>query len=401
MVQLALKCSALLAFVLLAQGAPVYKRISQNTPDAKTAWEAACNAAGGAEKCNPIAVNAIGTLLAAADPCAQQNSADQMIDLAKQLNNDPNMIKLAQIFAQQPRNSPDSLSVPYCQQAPKNQELNGLFQCQFQGVNPKSFFKNTPVGQAGTIPLGQNKPLDPAGSCPAHPDGPIPDGQQLVDIVGGAAGAGNSNNGSGNASVSAPSASSSAADATGTDSASSTTVSAPAATAAPPSTATATVSDDPSADPTDDCSDDPTATEAPSAAMTVPATASATEVSVAGAAAASATTDATAPTATTGSGSSGDFHAQNAKDAQALNVKFASLTKDSSCNEGDEACIDGGFAQCVGGKFVNMGCGPSTQCFALPLVNKPGTTITCDTPAGANAKITASGGQGDVTGKGN
>ncbi|KAI0308671.1 hypothetical protein OF83DRAFT_1192073 [Amylostereum chailletii] len=86
-----------------------YKRIAQNTVDAKTKWEAACDAAGGGQQCNPIAVTAIGTLLAAADSCAQQNSADQMIDLAKQLNNDPDMIKLAQIFAQQPRNTVSDL----------------------------------------------------------------------------------------------------------------------------------------------------------------------------------------------------------------------------------------------------------------------------------------------------
>lgn len=61
--------------------------------------------AGGADKCNPIAVTAFSTLLAAADPCAQQDSADAMIDLAKQLNNDADMIRLAQIFAQQPRNT--------------------------------------------------------------------------------------------------------------------------------------------------------------------------------------------------------------------------------------------------------------------------------------------------------
>ena len=61
--------------------------------------------AGGQDKCNPIAVTAFATLLAAADPCAQQDSADAMIDLAKQLNNDPDMIRLAQIFAQQPRNT--------------------------------------------------------------------------------------------------------------------------------------------------------------------------------------------------------------------------------------------------------------------------------------------------------
>jgi hypothetical protein len=50
-------------------------------------------------------VTAFSTLLAAAGPCEQQNAADQMIDLAKQLNDDAQMIKLAQIFRQQPRNT--------------------------------------------------------------------------------------------------------------------------------------------------------------------------------------------------------------------------------------------------------------------------------------------------------
>jgi hypothetical protein len=92
---------------------------------------------------------------------------------------------------------PNSLSVPYCQQKPRNQELNGLFQCQFQGVNPTKFADGSTVGAPGTIPLGQNGPLNPPGSCPANPSGPIPDGQQLVNIVqspgvAGASGAGNS-----------------------------------------------------------------------------------------------------------------------------------------------------------------------------------------------------------------
>ena len=85
-------------------------------------------AAGGGQQCQPVSQTAFMTLLAAAGPCDQQNAADQMVDLAKQLNNDANMIKFAQIFAQQPRNSPDSTQVPYCQQAPQNSELNGLFQ---------------------------------------------------------------------------------------------------------------------------------------------------------------------------------------------------------------------------------------------------------------------------------
>ena len=149
-------------------------------------------------------MTAFSTLLAAAGPCDQQNSADAMIDLAKQLNNNADMIKFAQIFAQQPRNTvshprrvlaptvpsinssssqPTSESVQYCQQAPKNAELNGLFQCQFQGAKADTFVGGVAVGGAGTIPFGLSAPLSPPGSCPANPSGPIPDGQQLSDIT--------------------------------------------------------------------------------------------------------------------------------------------------------------------------------------------------------------------------
>lgn len=139
-------------------------------------------AAGGADKCNPISITAFTTLLAAAGPCDQQNAGDQMIDLAKTLNNDADMIKFTQIFVQQPRNSPDSFSIPYCQQAPKNEELKGLFQCQFQGVKPE-FVGNLQPGAQGTVPFGLSSPVNPAGSCPAHTSGGIADGSQLVDIT--------------------------------------------------------------------------------------------------------------------------------------------------------------------------------------------------------------------------
>lgn len=105
-----------------------------------------------------------------------------MIDLAKQLNNDATMIQLTQIFMQQARNSPNSLSVPYCDQAPKNSELNGLFQCQFQGVST-TFVGNLQPGAAGTIPFGLSSPVNPPRSCPAHTSGGIPDGSQLISIT--------------------------------------------------------------------------------------------------------------------------------------------------------------------------------------------------------------------------
>lgn len=140
-------------------------------------------AAGGGLQCNPLSVTAFTTLLAAAGPCEQQDAADSMIDLAHQLNNNADMIRFAQLFAQQPRNSPTSQSVPYCQTAPRNSELNGLFQCQFEGVNPKVFVGGTAVGGQGTIPFGRSTPLSPAGSCPAHTSGGIADGSQLTDIT--------------------------------------------------------------------------------------------------------------------------------------------------------------------------------------------------------------------------
>jgi len=175
------------AFVVLAvfsvQALPILqKRIAQTIADSTAKWEKACLAAGGGEQCNPASVAAFSTLLAAAGPCDQQNAADNLVDLSKKLNSNE-MIFHAQIFVQQPRNTPNSVAVPYCQQAPKNTELNGLFQCQFAGANQKQFVGGLSAGDPGTIPHGQKTPPSPLGSCPANPSGPIADGQQLSDIT--------------------------------------------------------------------------------------------------------------------------------------------------------------------------------------------------------------------------
>ena len=61
-------------------------------------------------------------------------------------------------------------------------------------------------------------------------------------------------------------------------------------------------------------------------------------------------------------------------------------------------CIDGGFAQCDSGKYVNLGCSATLQCFALPLVNKPGTSLACTTESDALARIAAPGATGGLTG---
>jgi len=165
----------------ISQAVPLQlqKRIDQTISQSTQAWQQACeNAGGSANTCSNVAVPAFTSLLEQGGVCDQQNAADDMIDLAKQLGNDANMTRLAQIFVQQPRNAPDSLQVPYCQVAPKNSELNGLFHCQFSG----SDFPKFSGDQTGNVPLGLTS-LSPAGSCPANPAGPIPDGVQLNTLV--------------------------------------------------------------------------------------------------------------------------------------------------------------------------------------------------------------------------
>lgn len=339
--------TTLVAFALAAtasvHGTPIHKRIAQVISDSTTKWEAACDTAGGGAQCNQVAVASFGTLLAAPGPCEQQDAADNMVDLAKTLSNNADMIKFAQIFAQQPRNSPTSQSVPYCQSAPRNAELNGLFQCQFQGDNPTTFVGGIAVGGNGTIPFGMSAPVSPAGSCLANPSGPIADGSQLVDLT--------QNPGVGGTTASS--------DTTG-GSNSTSTVTTPSAT--------------PSSGSSDsDCEEDPTEST-PTASPTM------------------ATTSAAAAS------TSGNFKLANGQNAQKLNAQFATLTATSLCTEGTNACVNSAFAQCVGGTYVTQSCGSGLICAALPLVNSAGTSITCTTNADALARIAATGAQGGLTG---
>lgn len=336
-------------------GMPFTKRIAQTIADSTTQWVAACQSAGGGQQCNTVSVNAFETLLIGAGVCDQQNAADSMIDLAKKLNNNADMITLAQIFAQQPRNTPNSLAVPYCQQAPNNTELNGLYQCQFQGANQQTFVGNLAVGAAGTIPFGLTAPVSPLGSCPANPSGPIADGSQLVDITQNP-GTGTTTGTTGNNTASATAAASSSAVASATTAAASATESVDSS-----SCVVVTV-------------DEPTS--------------SAVATTSAAVAAASATS----------SSSSSSFLLSNGQSAQKLNAQFASLTANTSCTEGTDACVGSDFAQCVDGSYVTQSCGATLSCFALPLVNKAGTSITCTTEADAASRITATGATGGVTG---
>ncbi|KAK2463674.1 hypothetical protein APHAL10511_004425 [Amanita phalloides] len=335
-----------------ACGAPIKKRINQVIDQSMVQWQAACVAAGGSlgDVCNPQAIKSFDTLLANAGPCDQQNEADNMIDLAHKLNNNAQMIKFTQIYVQQPRNSPSSQSVPYCQDAPRNSELKGLFQCQFAGVDPNTFVGGIPVGSRGTIPFGQTSKVDPPGSCPAHPSGPIPNGTQLVDIV---QSPGSPGSGSGSDSGSSGSDTSSNS---GSDTSSN------------------------SGSDTSSNSGSDTSSKSGSDTSSNPGS------------------DSGSP-GTSGSGSTaGNFHLDNGQQAQKLNAGFAQLDENSSCTEGQNACVKSQFAQCVNGKFVGTSCSATLGCFALPLVNKPGTSVVCTTQSDAQARIAATGVQGGVTG---
>ncbi|KAF9462879.1 hypothetical protein BDZ94DRAFT_654465 [Collybia nuda] len=431
-----------IVFTLIASivhGAPLSKRIAQSIASATAKWEQACIAAGGAQRCNPVSVAAFSTLLAAPGPCEQQKAADNMIDLAKTLGGDADMIRLAQIFTQQPRNTPTSQSVQYCQEAPKNPELNGLFQCQFAGANPTVFVGGIAVGQPETIPFGLNGPLNPPGSCPANPTGPLTDGTQLIDTT--------QNPGIG-ASPKAPTPIITSA--TGVQ----TSVAIPAPSVPVPASggsdlklqngkdaqklnakfATLSVSS-PCAVGELACVGSEFAqcvngkfvttscgalqcvalplVNAPGTSITCTTEADAiARISASGATGGVTGTDrdvsppnnsapATLPVLTVPTPAApvaGGFKAQNGKAAQALNAKFANLSANSPCNPGDQACIGDGFAQCVGGKFVIMSCGATLTCAALPLVNAPGTSIACTTAADAAARIEASGAAGGITG---
>ncbi|CAL1708898.1 unnamed protein product [Somion occarium] len=97
-------------------------------------------------------------------------------------------------------------------------------------------------------------------------------------------------------------------------------------------------------------------------------------------------------------GAPASFQKQNALDAQKLNAQFAGLKASDSCTDGQSACVEGSFAQCVGSAWTLKSCGSDLTCFALPLVAKPGTSLTCDTESDAIARMQAAGADASLTG---
>ncbi|KAJ3488909.1 hypothetical protein NLJ89_g11576 [Agrocybe chaxingu] len=92
---------------------------------------------------------------------------------------------------------------------------------------------------------------------------------------------------------------------------------------------------------------------------------------------------------------------QNALDAQKLNAKFKQLSEGDACDNGEMACINGQFAQCAFGKWQLTTCAGGLRCYALPLVNRAGTTIVCDTQEDSLRRFEAAGVTGGTTGNDN
>lgn len=90
-------------------------------------------------------IDGINALLADADPCAQQDNADAMINFAKSagVENSDALIANAVAYRVHARNALNVNGVipstPYCQRAPRNEELQGIVNAQLEGVNPGIF----------------------------------------------------------------------------------------------------------------------------------------------------------------------------------------------------------------------------------------------------------------------
>jgi len=141
-------------------------------------WQDLCLASGGdivtSNPCVQLAgIDGINALLADADPCAQQDNADAMIDFAKSdgVTNSAALIANAIAYRQHPRNAFSINGVvpstPYCQKAPKNVELQGMVNAQLDGVNPGVFggpsFGLVAFGDPSSCPLGSAPATDSCG----------------------------------------------------------------------------------------------------------------------------------------------------------------------------------------------------------------------------------------------
>ncbi|KAL5486066.1 hypothetical protein ACEPAI_7110 [Sanghuangporus weigelae] len=148
------------------------RRFGQQNPDVLTRLGSACDGS----VCGVLAGQGPSTLLAAAGECTQQDLADDIIDAAQQFDDTTkaNMIALAVEFRQVEKNTPPDFTTNpptnrnsvFCQQSPRNAELNGLVQAQDPANDPNIFFDPalgasvTLGSQANTFPFSTSDSTD-------------------------------------------------------------------------------------------------------------------------------------------------------------------------------------------------------------------------------------------------
>ncbi|KAN0132989.1 hypothetical protein V8E53_009354 [Lactarius tabidus] len=144
------------------------RRFGQQNPGITVDIGAACPG----QVCGPLSGQSINGLLAAADPCQQQNVGDAIINASRQFDatTQAKMVQLAVQYVQTERNSapnftftpPEQRNSLFCQEQPANKQLNCLVQAQFSGNNASVFAdpktgKDILIGtDPRTIPLCQN-----------------------------------------------------------------------------------------------------------------------------------------------------------------------------------------------------------------------------------------------------
>jgi hypothetical protein len=80
---------------------------------------------------------------------------------------------------------------------------------------------------------------------------------------------------------------------------------------------------------------------------------------------------------------------QNGLDAQRLDSQKFTNRAGDSCTA--VTCAGNDLGQCVGGRIVTTPCGSGLICAVLPLVNAPGTSVTCTTEEDRNRRFAAAG----------
>jgi len=89
----------------------------------------------------------------------------------------------------------------------------------------------------------------------------------------------------------------------------------------------------------------------------------------------------------------------NARQAQQFNAKFLNLNATDACQADETACVGANIAKCVAGKFVTSEqCPDGRECFAIPNIQTPGTSLVCSTEVNVLGLLSAAGVDGGITG---